>query len=87
MTQQIELGAKMGIGRTTADGIAKKIAEIFEETNADQVSELAVNVGDEEQIMAAMKRLGFDVYSEQRFADVKRTKIARYVLTVRRARP
>jgi hypothetical protein len=68
-----------------ADAIAKKIAKIFEETNADEVSELSVGVNEAEPIAGALKQLGFDVTMEQRFADAARTKITRYVLTVHRA--
>jgi len=42
-----------------ADKIAKKIAEIFEESDADPISELSVGVRDAEPIAAALKRWGW----------------------------
>jgi hypothetical protein len=67
------------------DKVAKKIAQIFEETDADQISELSVAVNDAEPIAAALKRLGLDVSkSEPRFADVERKNLVRYALTITR---
>ena len=67
-----------------AEAVAKKIAEIFEETDAYEVSEVCVEVADVESITAVLKRRGYDVKTEKRYGDSKRTKVARYALTVRR---
>lgn len=60
-----------------ADAVARKIAEIFEETDAVELSEVTVGVTDAKSISAALKRLGFEVRSQ--------TKATGYALTVSRS--
>ncbi|HMC20387.1 MAG TPA: hypothetical protein VKL19_00945 [Thermoanaerobaculia bacterium] len=64
---------------------AKKIAEIFEETDADEISELSVPPDVAEPLADALRQFGFTVTMERRFSDVERTKVARYALRVVKA--
>ena len=59
-----------------ADAVARNIAEIFKETDAEDLKEITVTVSEAKAIAAALKRLDFVVKTEQRAGD--------FVLTVTR---
>ena len=60
-----------------ADAVARKIAEIFEETDSSELMEISVVVSDAMAIAEALKRLDFEVKSEQRANGHKLTVIRR----------
>jgi hypothetical protein len=65
---------------------AKRIANIFDEREADNLQIDDVAIDDEAGLRAELERLGFAVTSEPRYKDVDRKHLSRYVFNVTRCR-
>lgn len=76
--------AGAGVETMTAKKFAEKIAAVFEELDADMVSNIPVNLGDEGVVRSELEARGLKVEVLPTFVDVERTKLARFLLTVTR---
>ena len=63
---------------------AKRVADMFDDRDIDNLEIDHVEVDDEAGLRAELERLGFAVKSEPRYKDVERKHLSRYVFNVTR---